>query len=247
MSRPLVSLVITNYNYSAYLRRCVESCLNQKCALDYEVIVVDDGSTDDSAEILRSYSDARLHLLMLDNGGIETAANAGIKMTRGKWFARVDADDYLLPGYLERMTPHLGSEEHAFFYPDYKVVDGLDVTLDEVHLPPFSLEETRQRGDFLATGTLYRKAAVIQVGLYEIETRNCGLENYHLILKLIAGGNTGLHIPHVSFAYRRHNLNISATRKGEIVAYGRRLFQRLGLGPYRANQFHPYKLEMSDE
>lgn len=247
MNLPLVSLVITNYNYSAYLRRCVESCLYQKCNFDYEVIVVDDGSTDESAEILRSYSDARLYLLMLDGGGIEVASNAGIKMTKGKWFARVDADDYLTPGYLELMTSYLGGEEYAFIYPDYKVVDELGVTLDQVNLPPFSAEEILQRGDFLATGTLYKKSAVLQADLYETVTRNCGLENYHLILKLLASGNTGLHIPHVGFAYRRHNSNISAKRKDEIVTYGRRLFQRLGLGQYRANQFHPYKLEIPNE
>lgn len=221
--------------------------MEQSATIEYEVLVVDDGSTDNSLEIVRPFLDADVRLIERSNSGIEAASNAGINNARAELVVRVDADDYLMPEYLEAMVPQISASEHAFAYPDYIVVDGADELLYEEKLPPFSEAEIRTRGDFLATGTVYRKAAIRELGGYDESTKNCGLENYELILKLVRSGNTGLHIPRPLFAYRRHGLNVSYRRKEAIIRYGRHLFDAMGLGPYTTNGYHPYRLELENE
>jgi glycosyltransferase involved in cell wall biosynthesis len=92
----LVSVVIVNYNYGRYLKECIESVLSQHYQ-PLEVIVVDDGSTDDSRRIIQSYC-GRLSVCFKPNGGVISATNAGFAMSRGPVVIFVDADDYLLPG-----------------------------------------------------------------------------------------------------------------------------------------------------
>jgi hypothetical protein len=93
--KPLVSIVIDNYNYGRYLRAAIDSALNQTCP-DIEVIVVDDGSTDNSRDIIASYGD-RVRTLLKVNGGQESALNAGFERVRGDIVIFLDSDDMLLP------------------------------------------------------------------------------------------------------------------------------------------------------
>jgi hypothetical protein len=92
----LASIVILNYNYGGYLRQCIESALSQAYR-PLEVIVVDDGSTDDSAAVLASFGD-RIFASRKPNGGMVSSMNHGFRLSRGAIVIFLDADDYLLPG-----------------------------------------------------------------------------------------------------------------------------------------------------
>ena len=247
MTRPAASIVVTSHNYSRYLERCLTSCVKQTTREPFEVLIVDDGSTDDSREIARRFVGSTVHLLERPNGGIEKASNAGIAAAAAELIVRVDADDYLLPAHLETMLSRMPSAGSAFLYSDYLVVDEHDNVTSEEQLPAFDEAEIKTRGDFLATGTLYRREAIRQVGGYEEGIVNSGLENYELILKMLRAGHRGLHVAQPLFAYRRHGLNVSAQRRDAIVRYGRALFESLSLGPYTTNAFHPYKLVLDHE
>ena len=244
MTNPEVSIIVTNYNYSRYLSQCIESCINQRTRISYEVIIVDDGSTDNSLEIVRKYLATNVHLLTLRNSGIEAASNSGIKRALGNFIIRVDADDYLMPDHLESVVPIMRPSDFSFAYSDYTVVDSAGTTLYEEKLPAFNTDEIFSRGDFLATGTVYRKAILEKFRYYDESFKNCGLENYCLILKLLKAGNSGLHVPLSLFAYRRHDLNVSLQKREAIIKYGAKIFQELDLGNYRTNAYHPYKLEI---
>ncbi len=246
MTAPSVSIVVTNFNYSQYLDRCINSCLQQSTEIPYDIVVVDDGSTDQSRAIARRFAGPKVKLIERENGGIEAASNTGLAAA-APLVVRVDADDYLFPDYLETTVGAMTPPEIAFVYPNYVVVDENDCVVSEDHLPPFDVAEVLARGDFLATGTLYRKAAVLSVGGYNESVKNSGLENYELVLKLLRTGCVGRHVAHSLFAYRRHGANISSRRRDAIVQYGRRLFESLELGPYRTNAFHPYKLVLNGE
>lgn len=242
-----VSIVVTAYNYDQFIDECLGSCLGQQgTALNYEVIVVDDGSTDDTPILLAQYSDPRLRVLRIENSGIEFASNVGFAAANGQFIVRVDADDALAPDYLARMSPML-ELGFGFYYADYSVIDTNGAVLEVVHLPEFDVAEIMTRGDFLATGTLYRAELLHSLGGYATQTRNSGLENYELILRLINTGVRGNHVEAPLFKYRRHRTNMSATRKASIIEYGRALFERNGLGTFRTNQYHPYKLELSED
>jgi glycosyltransferase involved in cell wall biosynthesis len=95
MNKPLVSIIINNYNYAKYLGRSIDSALNQTYS-NIEVIVVDDGSTDSSADVLKNYGD-RIKALIKENGGQASAINEGYQASRGEILIFLDADDELLP------------------------------------------------------------------------------------------------------------------------------------------------------
>lgn len=101
----MISVVINNYNYGRFLSECIESVLNQTEAA-LEVIVVDDGSTDDSAERIGAFGD-RIVSVFQDNAGQAAAMNAGFALSRGDWILFLDADDYLLPGAISELKSEL--------------------------------------------------------------------------------------------------------------------------------------------
>src|SRR5438270_1653427 len=99
---PAISVIMPVYNAGRYLRSAMDSILAQSFA-DFEYICIDDGSTDDSAAILREYAgrDPRVVIVTKANGGVTSALNAGIRVARGEFLARVDADDLAAPNRFE--------------------------------------------------------------------------------------------------------------------------------------------------
>lgn len=242
-----VSIVVTAFNYARYIDECLDSCLSQQgMTLEYEVIVVDDGSTDETPALLERRCDPRLRVLRIENSGIELASNHGFESALGRYIVRVDADDALLPNYLASMAPML-EQDFGFCYADYTIIDGDSMAQEVVRLPEFDVAEVMTRGDFLATGTLYPADLLRFHGGYAMQIRNSGLENYELIIKLMAMGAKGIHVAAPLFQYRRHRINMSATRTESIIAYGRALFERDGLGTFSTNQYHPYKLVLPEQ
>lgn len=242
-----VSIVIITYNYADYLAECIESCLSQKeNGLNYEIVVVDDGSTDGTQEVLSRYILPIVRSFRIENSGIEKAANFGFSKSRGDFIVRVDADDVLLSGYLAAMECRI-NQNFDFYYSDYDVIDGAGDLVTVVRLPMFDAGEIKSRGDFLATGTLYRADLLVSLGGYNTEYINSGLENYALMLDILAKGGSGLHIPEVLFGYRRHSTNISKLQIDKIVENGKRLFQMNGLGAFKTNSYHPYGLRVRTE
>ena len=101
MDKPLVSIIVPVYNIEAYLRRCLDSLINQTYQ-NIEIILVDDGSTDNSPAICDEYAakDGRVRVFHKENGGVSSARNLGLDKAKGEWIAFVDSDDYIHPDFL---------------------------------------------------------------------------------------------------------------------------------------------------
>ncbi len=100
---PLISVVIPLYNGVAYVRRSIPSVLGQTYS-DFELIVVDDGSTDDGPEVVRTFTDARVRLIRQENAGVSAARNRGVAEAQGTYVAFLDADDEWEPQFLDAIA-----------------------------------------------------------------------------------------------------------------------------------------------
>ncbi len=135
-NNPLVSIIINNYNYDRFLSEAIDSALNQTYS-SVEVIVVDDGSTDNSREIIARYGDKIIPLLQ-ENGGQASAYNAGFAVTSGEIICFLDSDDFFLPEKVTLVVREFQADsEISWCFHTVKLID--DKTNQEIGL-------TRQHG-----------------------------------------------------------------------------------------------------
>ncbi|MBA4184036.1 MAG: glycosyltransferase [Acidobacteria bacterium] len=128
MNAPLVSVVIPAYNAARTLKATVQSVFEQTVQ-DFEIVIVDDGSTDDTIAVARSIEDSRVKVITQANGGAAAARNTGIKSAKGKYVAMLDADDLWMPNKLERQLAVFNSEKDVSAVQSgvYYVNDNLEV------------------------------------------------------------------------------------------------------------------------
>jgi len=103
-SAPLISVIVPAYNVEKYIKTCLDSLINQTYS-NFEIIVVNDGSTDQTEEILRSYqSNPKFRIYSQENGGLSAARNQGLKLANGELVCFVDSDDSVKSDYLEKLV-----------------------------------------------------------------------------------------------------------------------------------------------
>lgn len=108
MEKPIVSIIIPAYNAEKYIKQTIESAIGQTYK-NIEVIVIDDGSKDGAAEIVKSFGDQRIIYIFQENKGQSAARNSGIKIAKGKYISFLDSDDLFLPQKIERQVDFLES------------------------------------------------------------------------------------------------------------------------------------------
>ncbi len=116
MEKPRISVLLSCYNGSSWLSQAIESILNQTLG-NFEFIIVDDGSTDNSLEIIKGYAqqDSRIVVLVKKNTGLADSLNKGIEIARGDWIARIDADDISEPLRLSKQLIIAESKQNILF------------------------------------------------------------------------------------------------------------------------------------
>ncbi len=123
--KPLISIIIPVYNKATYLNDCIDSVISQTLP-DFEIIIVNDGSTDKSKEIIESYHDPRIRLFNIDNRGVSNARNIGIQHSAGEYILFIDADDTIEKDYCEklyRIFTSFGSEIDILIFGAKKIFD----------------------------------------------------------------------------------------------------------------------------
>ena len=206
---PLVSVVIPCYNQAHFLGEAIESVLAQSYP-NFEIIVVDDGSTDDTSEVAGRYPKVRL--VRQENQGLSGARNAGLARSEGEYVVFLDADDRLLPEALETGLEYLEARpECAFVNGHYRYI-----TLDG---SPFSTRTQPVVGDrhyaellhnnYIAmhATVMYRQAVFESVGGFDTSLSAC--EDYDLYLRIARRFPICSH-EEVVAEYRRHDANMSS-------------------------------------
>jgi len=119
---PLISVIIAAYNADKYIKEAIDSVLNQTYK-NFELIVIDDGSTDKTAQIAKSYK-GKLKYVYKENGGVSTARNTGIKLAQGEFVAFLDADDVWIENKLHDQVEHLNkNEDLAMIFTNMIIID----------------------------------------------------------------------------------------------------------------------------
>jgi len=121
-----ISVIVTNYNYDRYLARCLRSLITQSLSSsNYEIVLVDDASTDNSLEVASTFKERIKIFRLPHNQGLASAANEGFRNSRGRLIVRVDADDYVHPEFLKVLVTsnELLGDQYDAFSLDYENVD----------------------------------------------------------------------------------------------------------------------------
>jgi glycosyltransferase involved in cell wall biosynthesis len=217
---PRFSVVLPAFNAARTLASALRSVLAQT-QRDFELIVVDDGSTDATPQVVREIEDPRIRLVNQPNRGLPAARNAGIRAARGALVAFLDADDLWLPHYLDRMGDALGSHHSAgMAYCDAWVFqDGTGrvrrSTLFDRHrragpLPsdPAEFLVLHLRDNFFYVGTTVRARVFQQVGGFREDMTS--LEGNEMWLRIEAGGFPVVEVPEPLALYRASSNQMSA-------------------------------------
>jgi glycosyltransferase involved in cell wall biosynthesis len=117
-----VSVIIPAYNQAPYLSKSIQSVLDQTCQ-DFEIVVVDDGSTDDTAAVVQSFHDDRIHYIYQENRGLSAARNTGIDNSTAEYITYLDSDDLFLPMKIELLGGVLDQDPDIGFLAGQAVSD----------------------------------------------------------------------------------------------------------------------------
>lgn len=209
---PKISVIMSVYNGERYLREAVDSILNQTFT-DFEFIVVNDGSTDNTLSILRQYSDKRLKIINhSENLGLSRSLNMAIEVAKGKYIARMDADDISLPDRLELQSACLDKNRAVglvgcryYQIDQYGRIEGVF----KVPLDNRSLGKYLWTRHYIAHGTfMIRKEALDLVGTYDENFKYA--QDYELLLR-IAEKFEICNLGNILYKWRAHKGGITTT------------------------------------
>ncbi|MDC0470430.1 N-acetylneuraminate synthase family protein [Candidatus Pseudothioglobus singularis] len=208
---PLVTIYITNYNYGQYIRQSIESVLNQSFS-SFELIIIDDGSSDESREIIQEYSrNSKVKIVFQQNKGLNKTNNIALKLSRGKYIMRLDADDYLHESALLLMTNRLENDSKlAMIFPDYYMVDKEGRVLSHEYRHDFSNKVSLYDQPAHGACTMVKSDVLKEVGGYSEEFK-CQ-DGYELWVKII-GYYKVSNISLPLFYYRQHGDNLTSNEK----------------------------------
>lgn len=203
--QPLISALMSVYNGERFVAEAVESILNQSCT-DFEFLVVNDGSTDRSADIIRSFNDPRIvYIENPVNMGLIASLNKGLALARGRYIARMDHDDVALPERFSEQIAHLeGNRDLVVAGSDYYLVTDNRETRSAQHWSRHSdyLKTVLLFSTCFAHPTVMMKNVFRETGLtYEGEFKHT--EDYRLWTRLAAQGGFAV-IPKALIRYRVH-------------------------------------------
>ena len=213
----VVSVILPVYNGSKTIKRAVESILSQTFG-DFEFLIINDGSKDDTPEILDSFDDNRIRILHQENRGLVFSLNRGIKNSQGKYIARMDADDIALPDRLQKQVDFMGKNPSVgilgtavrVVYDDgtkrirRRPIDTASIKKNIVRICPFS-----------HSSVMIRKEVFDTVGLYDSSkdgSKQLLVEDYDLWVRILVAGYEMANLSDVLMTYYKEPGSILRSR-----------------------------------
>jgi len=164
MSQPKVTILMSVYNDEKFVREAIDSILNQTFT-DFEFLIINDGSKDDSLKVIKSYKDTRIRLISRENKGLVYSLNEGIKLAKGEYIARQDSDDVSLPHRLETEVKFLDSHPNVGLVgSNYTIIDtnGKRMVTTNVFTHPADLKLTQITCNQFGHGSIMARKTILQ-------------------------------------------------------------------------------------
>ena len=218
-----ISIIMPCYNQGLYLTEALDSVLAQTYP-NWECIIVDDGSKDNTAEVAKKYcnKDSRIKYLYQENAGVSAARNNGIAYSRGEYILPLDGDDKIAPDFLELTLKEIKKDRNIrVVYTDVQYFGARD---DVYKLPPFTIEQLMGMNVMCVTA-LFRREDFDKTGGYNTNMKE-GFEDWDFWMSMFQDGEgTAIKIPRVLFYYRRKPLSRNNTAGESEIDFRRRIWE----------------------
>lgn len=208
---PLVSVYITNHNYGRFIKESIESVLCQTMS-DFELIIIDDGSTDNSKELIEEYAEhEKIQIIYQNQRGLNVTNNIALRVAHGKYIMRLDADDFLDRNALLVLSSEMEKDETlGLVFPDYYIVDTNGHVLHMERRHNFESDVTLPDQPAHGACTMIRREFLKDVGGYN-EGFSCQ-DGYDLWMNFIfKHGFKNVNLP--LFYYRQHGSNLTTNEQ----------------------------------
>ena len=216
-SDPIFTIITPVDNGAPYIRETIESVLASSSRHNCEYIVIDDGSSDNTLEILE-YFNNQLQVVTQRNAGESAAVNLGIDLSKGKFLLIVSADDPLFTSEIFENVAELfeSHDDLVAIYPDWRIIDSKNRILEVRKIPEFTYQDFLGRNLVLpGPGTIFKKEAAVQIGGRDTKWKFVG--DYDFWLRLSDLGKIK-HRNHVLAQWRTHTRSTSVSQRGKAMA-----------------------------
>ena len=200
MNTPLISIVVLSHNYARFLAEAIESALLQDYS-NLEVIVIDDGSTDDSLEVASRYRE-RVKVLTQPNQGLARTCNRGAGDATGEYFLFLSADDRLEPTYVSELFDALVRTPEASFAYCAARLFGAESGVAPAR--PFSAFSLIRGRNYINGSALTRRADYVAAGGYPADLGEGAFDDWDFWLTMLERGHRGTYVPKPLLQWRRH-------------------------------------------
>lgn len=205
------TIVTPSYNYSKYIRECLDSVRDQE-GVTFEHLIYDAGSTDGTLDIIREYD--HVNLVVEPDKGMSDAINKGFKAAKGKWVMWLNTDDYLLPGALSKVKAFAEAQSDAdMIYGCWNFIDGEGAYQRTMNVYPLRKTMLAHLCYIASTATFYRRTTVMEDGhLLNIRFKYVMDGEYYN--RLVHAGKKLVYLPEVLAEFRLHGDNLSRRHLG---------------------------------
>ncbi|MDD3150026.1 MAG: glycosyltransferase [Candidatus Gastranaerophilales bacterium] len=167
----LVSIIVTTYNRAEYLEECISSIINQTYK-NIEILIIDDGSTDNTSDVVKKYFDSRIKYIYQENSGQNSAKNKGLLASNGQYITILDSDDMILPDKIEKQVEILESNEDVgLVYCGSFIINEKNEIIGQQKIKKHNGNVLNQllRTNFLYNGSnaLFRRDCIEKAGIFE--------------------------------------------------------------------------------
>ena len=212
-SKIVFSVIIPCFNVEDTLSKSINSVLNQDFS-NYEIVAVNDGSSDNTAAILKSYENKnKIKSITQTNKGLGSARNTGIKIAKGEYICLLDADDLWVSNKLTKVYEIIKNKKHSLISND-EIILGNKYLFYLRNNPPRSLSNLLISGNTLSPSAITIKKEIFdKVGLFKEGKKFLGVEDWDFWIRIIDSGEKIKHLPEPLGVYRRDIQNMSKSKE----------------------------------